>query len=81
VVGHLPCVFRTTLPNDATSRIARFGRRGPGLGFANAFVRVNHALAHAVGARFKLSHGPRMPMLVELEALLWAAYDGRTPVG
>jgi acetaldehyde dehydrogenase/alcohol dehydrogenase len=28
-----------------------------GLAFANAFVGVNHALAHAVGARFGLSHG------------------------
>jgi acetaldehyde dehydrogenase/alcohol dehydrogenase len=28
-----------------------------GLAFANAFVGVNHALAHAVGARFGISHG------------------------
>ena len=28
-----------------------------GLAFANAFVGVNHALAHAVGARFGLAHG------------------------
>ncbi|MDJ0787636.1 MAG: bifunctional acetaldehyde-CoA/alcohol dehydrogenase [Myxococcota bacterium] len=28
-----------------------------GLAFSNAFVGVNHALAHAVGARFGLSHG------------------------
>lgn len=41
-------VARTAMANAAT--IA-------GLGFANAFVGVNHALAHAVGARFGLSHG------------------------
>ncbi|HEX2784397.1 MAG TPA: bifunctional acetaldehyde-CoA/alcohol dehydrogenase [Ilumatobacteraceae bacterium] len=41
-------VARTAMANAAT--IA-------GLAFANAFVGVNHALAHAVGARFALSHG------------------------
>jgi len=39
---------RTAMANAAT--IA-------GLAFSNAFVGVNHALAHAVGARFGLSHG------------------------
>ncbi len=39
---------RTSMANAAT--IA-------GLAFANAFVGMNHALAHAVGARFSLSHG------------------------
>jgi len=28
-----------------------------GLAFSNAFVGVNHALAHAVGARFDIAHG------------------------
>ena len=28
-----------------------------GLAFSNAFVGVNHALAHAVGARFHIPHG------------------------
>ncbi len=39
---------RTAMANAAT--IA-------GLAFANAFVGVNHSLAHAVGARFALPHG------------------------
>ncbi|MEW6270004.1 MAG: bifunctional acetaldehyde-CoA/alcohol dehydrogenase [Thermodesulfobacteriota bacterium] len=39
---------RTAMANAAT--IA-------GLAFSNAFVGVNHALAHAVGARFGLTHG------------------------
>ncbi len=39
---------RTAMANAAT--IA-------GLAFSNAFVGVNHALAHAVGGRFKISHG------------------------
>jgi len=39
---------RTAMANAAT--IA-------GLAFSNAFVGVNHALAHATGARFGLSHG------------------------
>ncbi len=44
----------------ATSRRARrwrTPRRSPGLAFSNAFVGVNHALAHAVGARFGIAHG------------------------
>ncbi|HEY5012008.1 MAG TPA: bifunctional acetaldehyde-CoA/alcohol dehydrogenase [Acidimicrobiia bacterium] len=39
---------RTAMANAAT--IA-------GLAFSNAFVGVNHALAHAVGARFHIPHG------------------------
>ncbi len=39
---------RTAMANAAT--IA-------GLAFSNAFVGVNHALAHAVGARFNIAHG------------------------
>jgi acetaldehyde dehydrogenase/alcohol dehydrogenase len=39
---------RTNMANAAT--IA-------GLAFSNAFVGVNHALAHAVGARFGIAHG------------------------
>jgi acetaldehyde dehydrogenase / alcohol dehydrogenase len=39
---------RTQVANGAT--IA-------GLAFSNAFVGVNHALAHAVGARFGIAHG------------------------
>jgi len=39
---------RTDMANAATLA---------GLGFANAFVGTNHALAHAVGARFGIAHG------------------------
>jgi acetaldehyde dehydrogenase/alcohol dehydrogenase len=39
---------RTMMTNAATLA---------GLAFSNAFVGVNHALAHAVGARFGLPHG------------------------
>lgn len=39
---------RTMMANAATLA---------GLAFSNAFVGVNHALAHAVGARFGLPHG------------------------
>jgi acetaldehyde dehydrogenase/alcohol dehydrogenase len=56
IVDALPRAFghgddlraRTAMANGAT--IA-------GLAFSNAFVGVNHALAHAVGARFGLAHG------------------------
>ena len=39
---------RTAMANAATMA---------GLAFSNAFVGVNHALAHAVGARFGIPHG------------------------
>ncbi|HET8561345.1 MAG TPA: bifunctional acetaldehyde-CoA/alcohol dehydrogenase [Marmoricola sp.] len=39
---------RTDMANAATLA---------GLAFANAFVGTNHALAHAVGARFDIAHG------------------------
>ncbi|MGN6245609.1 MAG: bifunctional acetaldehyde-CoA/alcohol dehydrogenase [Motilibacteraceae bacterium] len=39
---------RTDMANAATLA---------GLAFSNAFVGVNHALAHAVGARFGIAHG------------------------
>jgi acetaldehyde dehydrogenase/alcohol dehydrogenase len=39
---------RTAMANAATMA---------GLAFSNAFVGVNHALAHAVGARFGIAHG------------------------
>ncbi len=39
---------RTDMANAATLA---------GLAFSNAFVGTNHALAHAVGARFKIAHG------------------------
>lgn len=56
IMGALPRVYqdggdveaRTAMSNAAT--IA-------GLAFSNAFVGVNHALAHAVGARFGIAHG------------------------
>ncbi len=39
---------RTGMANAATMA---------GLAFSNAFVGVNHAMAHAVGARFHIAHG------------------------
>jgi acetaldehyde dehydrogenase/alcohol dehydrogenase len=41
-------VARTAMSNAATLA---------GLAFSNAFVGVNHALAHAIGARFGIAHG------------------------
>jgi acetaldehyde dehydrogenase / alcohol dehydrogenase len=56
ILGALPRAYgdgsdleaRTAMANAAT--IA-------GLAFSNAFVGLNHALAHAVGARFGIAHG------------------------
>lgn len=65
---------------------------GSGLAVSNAFVGVNHALARALGARFKvpqrealtraafadpsLRTNPRIPLLREFEALFDVAYAG-----
>ena len=58
-----------------------------GLAFANAFVGVNHALAHSLGARFHLPERcgmptstaaagvPRAEFEAALPALIAAAYD------
>jgi acetaldehyde dehydrogenase/alcohol dehydrogenase len=63
------CVQATRLILDALPRAVRdgsdLGARTAmsnaatlaGLAFSNAFVGVNHALAHAVGARFGIPHG------------------------
>ncbi len=56
IFGALPKVYddpsdlaaRTDMANAATLA---------GLAFSNAFVGTNHALAHAVGARFGIAHG------------------------
>ena len=45
---------RTTCRRAPTCRTRR---RLAGLAFSNAFVGTNHALAHAVGARFGIAHG------------------------
>lgn len=56
---------RTSMSNAAT--IA-------GLAFSNAFVGVNHALAHAVGAAFHISHGRAngifLPLVIRYNAAL-----------
>ncbi|GAB2876536.1 bifunctional acetaldehyde-CoA/alcohol dehydrogenase [Nocardioides pacificus] len=45
-------------PDDLTARTDMANAATlAGLAFSNAFVGTNHALAHAVGARFKIAHG------------------------
>ena len=45
-------------PDDLDARAAMSNAATiAGLAFSNAFVGVNHALAHAVGARFGVAHG------------------------
>jgi acetaldehyde dehydrogenase/alcohol dehydrogenase len=52
----LPRVFVDGGDLAARTRMAN-GATIAGLAFSNAFVGVNHALAHAVGARFGIAHG------------------------
>ena len=45
-------------PDDLSARTAMANAATlAGLAFSNAFVGTNHALAHAVGARFNIAHG------------------------
>ena len=49
---------RTTTPHDLAARTDMANAATlAGLAFSNAFVGTNHALAHAVGARFGIAHG------------------------
>ncbi len=52
----LPRAFRDGSDLDARTSMANAATIA-GLAFSNAFVGVNHALAHAVGARFGIAHG------------------------
>jgi acetaldehyde dehydrogenase / alcohol dehydrogenase len=56
ILPNLPRAFEH--PNDLEARSAMSNAATiAGLAFSNAFVGVNHALAHAVGARFGIAHG------------------------
>ena len=53
-----PAARRTTTRRDLAARTDMANAATlAGLAFSNAFVGTNHALAHAVGARFGIAHG------------------------
>jgi len=52
----LPTAYRDGADLEARAAMANAATIA-GLAFSNAFVGVNHALAHAVGARFHIPHG------------------------
>jgi acetaldehyde dehydrogenase/alcohol dehydrogenase len=56
ILGALPRAVADGTDLRARTEMAN-GATIAGLALANAFVGVNHALAHAVGARFGLAHG------------------------
>jgi acetaldehyde dehydrogenase/alcohol dehydrogenase len=56
ILEHLPRAYADGSNLEARSAMANAATLA-GLAFSNAFVGVNHALAHAVGARFAISHG------------------------
>jgi acetaldehyde dehydrogenase/alcohol dehydrogenase len=56
ILPHLPRAFADGSDLEARSAMANAATIA-GLAFSNAFVGVNHALAHAVGARFGIAHG------------------------
>ena len=56
ILDALPRAYRSGA--DLTARTAMANAATiAGLAFSNAFVGLNHALAHAVGARFGIAHG------------------------
>ena len=56
ILENLTCAFEHGDDLAARSAMANAATIA-GLAFSNAFVGVNHALAHAVGARFGIAHG------------------------
>jgi acetaldehyde dehydrogenase / alcohol dehydrogenase len=56
ILPNLPRAFEDGADLDARSAMSNAATIA-GLAFSNAFVGVNHALAHAVGARFGIAHG------------------------
>jgi acetaldehyde dehydrogenase/alcohol dehydrogenase len=56
ILGALPRAYRDGGDLEARTEMANAATIA-GLAFSNAFVGLNHALAHAVGARFGIAHG------------------------
>jgi acetaldehyde dehydrogenase/alcohol dehydrogenase len=56
ILEALPRAYRDGSDLDARTSMANAATIA-GLAFSNAFVGLNHALAHAVGARFGIAHG------------------------
>jgi acetaldehyde dehydrogenase / alcohol dehydrogenase len=56
ILDALPRAYRDGSDLEARTNMANAATIA-GLAFSNAFVGVNHALAHAVGARFGIAHG------------------------
>jgi acetaldehyde dehydrogenase/alcohol dehydrogenase len=56
ILNALPRAYADGSDLDARTDMANAATIA-GLAFSNAFVGVNHALAHAVGARFGIAHG------------------------
>ena len=56
ILDALPRAYREGADMEARTDMANAATIA-GLAFSNAFVGVNHALAHAVGARFGIAHG------------------------
>jgi acetaldehyde dehydrogenase/alcohol dehydrogenase len=56
ILGALPRACRDGSDLEARTAMANAATIA-GLAFSNAFVGLNHALAHAVGARFGIAHG------------------------
>jgi acetaldehyde dehydrogenase/alcohol dehydrogenase len=56
ILSALPRAYRDGSDLDARTAMANAATIA-GLAFSNAFVGLNHALAHPVGARFGIAHG------------------------
>ena len=56
ILDALPRAYRDGSDLEARTAMANAATIA-GLAFSNAFVGLNHALAHAVGARFGIAHG------------------------
>ncbi|MEW6367721.1 MAG: bifunctional acetaldehyde-CoA/alcohol dehydrogenase [Acidobacteriota bacterium] len=56
VFEYLPTAYKNGKDEEARAKMANAACMA-GIAISSAFVGINHSLAHALGARFKISHG------------------------
>ena len=63
VFAHLPTLYQNPADDEARDRLMNASCIA-GIAFTNAYLGINHSLAHAFGARFHIPHGRSNAMLM-----------------